>query len=184
MELWEIAARERIRDSLVRYSWSGDGLRLDELALAFCEDGELELRGQAPLRGRAAIVAFLGGTTASAASAASAASRHQPPPDGAAVGGRRIVRHNLTNTRFLELSPTEARVATYFTVVTEIGLDHYGRYRDTFVPVGDEWLIRHRFVSTDWHAPNSTMVSPPSAISGSDSQGEPRGSATQVANPG
>jgi hypothetical protein len=43
-------------------------------------------------------------------------------------------------------------------VLTDVGLDHYGRYRDLFVPVGDEWLIRHRFVSTDWHAPESTMA--------------------------
>ena len=49
----------------------------------------------------------------------------------------------------IELTPDEARVSCYFTVVTEIGLDHYGRYRDVFVPVGDDWLIRHRFVSTD-----------------------------------
>ena len=26
------------------------------------------------------------------------------------------------------------------------------------VPEGDEWLIRHRFVSTDWAAAGSTMV--------------------------
>jgi hypothetical protein len=52
----------------------------------------------------------------------------------------------------------EARVACYFTVFTEIGLEHYGRYRDAFVPVGDDWLIRHRFVSTDWSAPESTMA--------------------------
>ena len=32
MELWELAARERIRDGLARYNWSGDSLRLDELA--------------------------------------------------------------------------------------------------------------------------------------------------------
>jgi hypothetical protein len=44
------------------------------------------------------------------------------------------------------------------TTSTEIGLDHCGRYRDTFVPVGDDWLIKHRFVSTDWVAPNSTMA--------------------------
>ena len=31
------------------------------------------------------------------------------------------------------------------------------------VPVADEWLIRHRFVSTDWRAPNSTMA-PPSSL--------------------
>ena len=59
MELWELAARERIRDTLARYNWSGDGLRLDDLAQTFCEDGELELRDSEPVRGRAAIVALL-----------------------------------------------------------------------------------------------------------------------------
>lgn len=144
MHLWELCARERIRDTLARYNWSGDALRLDELAESFCADGALELRDREPVRGRAAIVEFLGGAVAT--------------PAAAATSTKRIVRHNLTNIRFLELTPDQARVACYFTVVTEIGLDHYGRYRDVFVPVGDEWLIRHRFVSTDWAAPNSTMA--------------------------
>jgi hypothetical protein len=146
MELWELAARERIRDTLARYNWSGDALRLDDLAQTFCEDGELELRGNEPARGRAAIVALLGGVVTGPSAAA------------AATGAKRIVRHNVTNIRFTDVSPQEAQVACYFTVVTEVGLDHYGRYRDVFVPVGDDWLIRHRFVSTDWSAPDSTMA--------------------------
>jgi hypothetical protein len=140
---WELGARERIRDTLARYSWSGDALRLDELVLAFCEDGVLEVRGESPHVGREAIAAFIGGVGASA--------DHRSP-------GPRIVRHNLTNIRFVEVTPTEARVESYFTVLTEIGLDHHGRYRDTFVPLGDEWLIQHRFVSTDWRAPGSAMA--------------------------
>ena len=75
-----------------------------------------------------------------------------------ASGVKRIVRHNLANIRFTAVSPERAAVSSYFTVVTEIGLDHYGRYRDEFARVGDQWLITHRFVSTDWAAPNSTMV--------------------------
>ncbi len=146
MELWELAARERIRDTLARYNWSGDALRLDDLAQTFCEDGELELRGSEPVRGRAAIVELLGGVVTGQSTAA------------AATGVKRIVRHNVTNIRFTDVTPQEARVACYFTVFTEIGLDHYGRYRDVFVPVGDDWLIRHRFVSTDWSAPDSTMA--------------------------
>jgi hypothetical protein len=146
MELWELAARERIRDTLARYNWSGDALRLDELAQTFCEDGELELRGNEPVRGRAAIVALLGGVVSGPSTAA------------AATGVKRIVRHNVTNIRFTDVTPQEARVACYFTVFTEIGLDHSGRYRDVFVPVGDDWLIRHRFVSTDWSAPDSAMA--------------------------
>ena len=60
MELWELAARERIRDTLARYNWSGDALRLDDLAQTFCEDGELELRGRESVHGRAAIIELLG----------------------------------------------------------------------------------------------------------------------------
>jgi SnoaL-like domain len=146
MELWELTARERIRDTLARYNWSGDALRLDELARTFCEDGELELRGAEPVRGRAAIVALLGGVVAS------------PTATAQAPGAKRIVRHNVANIRFTDVTPQEARVACYFTVLTEIGLNHYDRYRDVFVPVGDDWLIRHRFVSTDWSAPDSTMA--------------------------
>ena len=45
-------------------------------------------------------------------------------------------------------------------MLTAVGLDHLGRYRDTFVPVGGQWLIQHRFVSTDWRASASTMAPP------------------------
>ncbi len=106
MELWELTARERIRDSLATYNWSGDAYRLEELAETFCEDGELEIRGRDPLQGREAIVGFLGrhteqGDDESRRAALAAAS--------AARGVRRIVRHTLTNVRFLELVPDQAR---------------------------------------------------------------------------
>jgi len=152
MELWELAARERIRDSLALYTWSGDAFRLDELARAFCVDGVLEIRGQEPVRGRDAIVELLGG---GAAPGGDDARRAALKETATASGVERIVRHNVTNVRFLELTRDQARVASYFTVVTEVGLDHYGRYRDTFVPVAGEWLIQHRFVSVDWRAPES-----------------------------
>ena len=145
--LWELTARERIRDTIARYSWSGDSLRVDELALAFCEDGVLEVRGDDPIRGRAAIADFIAGVGRRGGSAD--------------TPGSPIVRHNVTNVRFLELEPDRALVASYFTVLTGIGLDHHGRYRDTFVPVGDEWLLAHRFVSTDWRSDDSTMASLP-----------------------
>ncbi len=145
MEIWELTARERIRDSIARYTWSGDAFRLEELALAFMPDGALEIRGDEPIRGREAIVALLG-TVAPGA---------KPAP----AGVKRIVRHVLANIRFVEVTPDRALVSSYFTVFTEIGLDHYGRYRDVFVPFeDDQWLIEHRLVSTDWRAPDSTMA--------------------------
>ncbi len=153
MELWELIARESCRDTLAQYSHAGDRFLLEEFAAAFCEDGVLEIRGSEPITGRPAIIERFGGP--STASKARHATRQQP-----AGSTRRVVRHNVTNIRFESLSPEEAVVSSYFTVFTEIGADHMGRYRDRLVPVGERWLIAHRFVSTDWRAPDSTFRGP------------------------
>jgi hypothetical protein len=144
--MWELVAREHIRDTLARYNWSGDAGRLDNLADTFSEDGVLEIRGFEPLCGRSEIVAFLGGITGKVAGSGEV---------------KPIVRHNVANLLFNELTRDHAHVSSYFTVVTHIGFDHIGRYRDTVVPDGDTWRIRHRKVSTDWVAPDSAMVRPP-----------------------
>ncbi len=151
MELWELAAREACRDTLAQYNHAGDRYLLEEFAAAFCEDGVLEIRGEEPLRGRAAIMERFGGTTAAAHARQAAAWTTS------AGGQRRVVRHSVTNIRFESVTPTEATLASYFTVFTEIGLDHMGRYRDRLVPVGERWLIAHRFVSTDWRSPETTF---------------------------
>jgi hypothetical protein len=81
-------------------------------------------------------------------------------------GPKRIVRHNITNIWFQSLTRDEALIASYFTVFTEIGVDQMGRYRDRLVPVGDQWLIAHRFVSIDWVAEDSTIgPASPSSLS-------------------
>jgi hypothetical protein len=136
VETWQLIAREHIRDTPARYNWAGDGGRIDELADTFCADGVLEIRGLQPLRGRSEIVGFLGGVT----------------------GKTTIVRHNVANVLFTTVTREQAEVSCYFSVVTHVGLDHIGRYRDTFVPDGDTWLIKHRKVSTDWAAPDSAMA--------------------------
>ena len=146
MEMWELVAREQIRDTLARYNWSGDAGRLDGLAETFCTDGVLEVRGLEPLRGRTEIASFLSGVTGTVANHTDV---------------KPVVRHNVANVLFTGLTPDQAQVSSYFTVVTNIGLDHFGRYRDTFVPDGDTWLIKHRKVSTDWAATNSTMAAQP-----------------------
>lgn len=144
MQMWELVARERIRDTLARYNWSGDAGRLDGLADTFCADGVLEIRGFEPLRGRSEIVTFLGGVTGNLAAHADV---------------KPIVRHNVANVLFISVAADQAQVSSYFTVVTHRGLDHCGRYRDTLVPDGDAaWLIKHRRVSTDWAAPDSAMA--------------------------
>lgn len=147
MEIWELTAREQIRDTLARYTWSGDAGRLEELAETFSADGVLEIRDLKTLRGRSEIVAFLSGVGRNIA-------------DSADV--KPIVRHNLANVLFTDVTPEQAEVVSYFTLVTHIGLDHAGRYRDTLVPDGHGWLIKHRRVSNDWAAHNSIMGRQPS----------------------
>jgi hypothetical protein len=154
MEVWELVARECCRDTLAQYTHAGDRYQLDDFAGAFCADGVLEIRGQEQLRGRAAIVERFGGATA-------AQSAQHDAAQARAVGEtRRIVRHTVSNIRFEAVSEDEATVASYFTVFTHVGLDHMGRYRDRLVPVDDRWLIAHRFVSTDWRAPDSIFRQP------------------------
>jgi SnoaL-like domain len=156
MEIWELVARECCRDTLAQYTHAGDRLRLDEYAAAFCEDGVLQIRGTDPVRGRADIIERV----ATATGAHRARAQHGAPPSTTTPDDpprKRIVRHNVTNIRFESVRPDEVTVASYFTVFTEIGLDHMGRYRDRLVPVGDRWLIAHRFVSTDWRAPDTTF---------------------------
>jgi SnoaL-like domain len=126
VEMWELVAREHIRDTLARYNWAGDAGRLEDLAQTFCADG-----------------VFLGGVTGNITASADV---------------KPMVRHNVANVLFNEVTRDHADVSCYFTVVTHIGLDHVGRYRDTFVPDGNGWLIKHRKVSTDWAAPNSVMA--------------------------
>lgn len=143
MEIWEVVVREQIRDTLARYNWSGDAGRIDDLAQTFSPDGLLEIRGYPPLHGREDIAGFLGGVTAGVS---------------VSPGVKAVVRHNVANISFTSVTPDGAEVASYFTVVTHIGLDHFGRYRDTFVPSEGRWLIQHRKVSTDWAAADSVMA--------------------------
>ena len=55
MELWELAAREAIRETVARYAHLVDRGRIDELVELFVEDGVLEAGDRPPARGRAAI---------------------------------------------------------------------------------------------------------------------------------
>ena len=137
MELWELAAREAIRETVARYAHYADSGHFDEFAELFAPDGVLEVRGQEPVQGRDAIRAYLGGVGTDLA-------RDTAVP---------LIRHHVSNLRIDVVSPDEANGACYFLAVTEHGVDHWGRYRDRYVPAGDRWLFAHRFVRTDGTTP-------------------------------
>jgi hypothetical protein len=136
MDLWELVARECIRDTVARYNHAGDAGRFDDMVGCFADDGELTIVGGETHRGRDALTAFFAGV-------------------GGTAPGFTHLRHCVTNLLIDVESPADAGAASYFQVITDIGLDHWGRYRDRFVPVGDRWLLARRSVKTDGYAPNS-----------------------------
>jgi hypothetical protein len=150
VELWELVARESIRDTIAQYAYAGDRLMVEEMAAAFCEDGVLETqRDHGTWVGRAAIIERLGGGRGASSAQVRAQARAERAP-----GERAVRRHVITNIYFQELMPGEASVSSYFTVLAEYGLDHFGRYRDLLVPVNGRWLFKRRVVARDWQRPD------------------------------
>jgi uncharacterized protein (TIGR02246 family) len=140
METWEIEARECIRDLVARYNASGDGGRFDAMLELFAEDAVLEVPGQ-ELRGRAAIRAFLTGIAAT--------TRAQLD------GGVKLIRH-FTATHQIDVTDREhARGRCYYAVLTDRGLDHWGRYIDEYRCVEGRWLFWQRRATVDGRAPGS-----------------------------
>jgi SnoaL-like domain len=145
VEQWELVAREQIRETVAAYAHYADSGRFDDFAALFAVDGVLEVHGEATHRGRDAIRAFLGGVGTQLARASTVP----------------FIRHHVSNLTIDVHSPTEARGACYFLAVTEHGVDHWGRYRDSYAPQDDRWLFTHRLVRTDGTSPGGWAASRP-----------------------
>ena len=74
-----------------------------------------------------------------------------------------MIRHHVSNLTIEVASETEATGTCYFLAVTEHGVDHWGRYRDRYVPdaTGERWLFAHRSVRTDGTTPGGWAASRP-----------------------
>jgi hypothetical protein len=141
MELWELAAREAIRETVARYAHLVDRGRIDALVELFAEDGTLEAGDRPPARGRAAIRTFFGETGKRLA----------------AGSARPLIRHHVSNLVIQLAGPDEATAESYFLAVTERGPDHWGRYRDRLVRRASLWLFQHRRARADGYAPGSVF---------------------------
>jgi hypothetical protein len=138
VEPWELVAREEVRHTISSYTFGGDRGRLDELAACFTPEGVLQIENDDVSVGREAIITRLGRVVAM--------ERHPTH-----------MHHHVSGVHFRSVTPSSIDVSSYFLVVTDIGTDHWGRYRDRFVPVGDRWLIEHRQVRTDGYADRSAF---------------------------
>jgi hypothetical protein len=148
MELWELVARESIRDRIARWNSNGDAGRMADMVLVLAPDVEFQAAESDVLHGRDAVLAFLTGVKGDKAEPAAPAA---PPRTGRYLppGKRPSLRHFTSNPTIELQSDTHAQVRTYYAVLSSFGLDHWGRYIDEFGVVDGEWLITKRTVTTE-----------------------------------
>jgi hypothetical protein len=136
MDVWELTARECIRDTVARYNHAGDTGRYEVMVECFTAEGRLAIVGGETYDGRDELRAFFSGV-------------------GGTAPGFTQLRHCVTNLLIDVVEREHANASSYFQVITDIGLDHWGRYRDRFVVAGARWLLAERSVKTDGYAPGS-----------------------------
>jgi len=154
MELWELVARESIRDLVARYNANGDAGRFDQVMELFADDAVMELvTGSGEVRrfeGHAAIATIFTGTQADWEARASG-------PGGPAPAGRPVpapterfhVRHFVATHQIDVEDEAHARGRSYFVVLMPHGVDHWGRYIDRYGVRDGRWLITERRAVSD-----------------------------------
>ena len=139
MELHELLAREAIRDLVARYNSTGDSGRFAETLALFADDAVLE-RPDGRFEGLAAIEGQFHGAATDLS--------HLAGPDG-----RMYLRH-FTSTHQIDLvDPETATGRCYYQVLLPKGLDHWGRYLDTYGVRDGRWVFTSRTVTIDGHHP-------------------------------
>jgi len=133
------ADRVQIHHTMAVYCNSVDSGDVEGVVSVFLPEGRLELSGGTQAAGRDAIRAFYIPVIGPA--------RPDRGPDGALP----LLRHNLTTSRVEFVDPDTAEGWTYFMSLTRHGMDHAGRYIDTFKRAGARWLIADRRIVVEWY---------------------------------
>jgi hypothetical protein len=139
MEIWELVARESVRDLVQRYNANGDSGRFDPLLELFAEDASMDVMGSV-YRGHREIREFFEGVARGT---------------GTQKGQKASFIRHFTSTHQIDvISENEARGRCYYAVLTDNGLDHWGRYVDEYRKVDGEWRFWKRKVSVDAGVPD------------------------------
>jgi hypothetical protein len=143
VEIWELVARESIRDLVARYNANGDLGRIDALMELFSEDATLEVIGSRLYRGLAEIRGLFEGAAAGASPGAQVDDLPQT----------RFLRHH-TATHQIDVAGRERAVGRcYFVVYTDAGPDHWGRYEDEYRLAAQCWRFQSRRVRVEARVP-------------------------------
>lgn len=137
MQIWELLARESIRDLVARYNSNGDSGRFSQVLDLFATDATMDIDDGHTYRGRDEIATIF--TRTKDAWGASAADRATP----------RYVRHCVATHQIDVADTHRARGRCYFFVIMHHGLDHWGRYLDEYAEIDGTWLFISRTVRID-----------------------------------
>ena len=150
--MWEVVARESIRDLVARYNAYGDAGRFDDLLGLFAPDATMEL----PVDGQTTTYAGLDeirtiftGTRDAWTGAATAA------------GAPAYVRHSLTTHQIDFVDAGHATGRAYFQVIKAHGLDHWGRYLDRYAEIDGHWRFTFRRAAADGYASDGASSGTP-----------------------
>lgn len=141
MELWELVARESIRNLVARYNSNGDSARFDAVLELFAPDAVMELHDGVFYEGIEQIKTIFTGTKANFADF------------GQATGKPFYMRHSTTTHQIDLLDEDHANGRCYYSVIMPHGLDHWGRYIDKYERRDGKWLFSHRKVTMDGYVP-------------------------------
>ena len=142
MDVPQLLAREAIRDLVARYNAYGDSGLFDPMMDLFTTDAALELEDRT-YRGRDDIRAMFASV-----------------PERSSEGGTRppaYLRHCTATHQIDLVDDDHATGRCYFSVLSSIGLDHWGRYLDGYRRVDGAWRFARRRVLVDDLHPDSTF---------------------------
>lgn len=135
--MWELAARESIRDLVARYNANGDAGRFAQVRELFSAEATMDIGDGRVYRGRDEVMTIFTRTKEGTG----------------ATSGLTHVRHTTSTHQIDLVDPHSATGRLYFAVLTDVGLDHWGRYVDRYLVEDDRWKFASRVVTVDgWSA--------------------------------
>jgi len=146
MELWELIARESIRDLVARYNANGDSGRFPQMLEVFADDASMELVAvDGTVRrydGIDQVATIFTDTKANWDATVASGTGGQGKP-------RHHIRHFTATHQIDLIDESFARGRCYFLVVMAHGLDHWGRYVDEYGVRDGRWVITSRRAFSD-----------------------------------
>jgi hypothetical protein len=144
VELWELTARESIRDLVVRYNSNGDSGRFAEVYTLFAPDATMEI---APgmttsgiYRGLDEIATIFTGA-------------RDTLKGGAPQAKPTYMRHYTATHQVDLIDAQHAKGRCYYQVLMPHALDHWGRYIDEYEQRDGRWVFVYRKVTMDGWVP-------------------------------